>query len=324
MLHIYIFFILIISSKCRMYEGITIIQETILAKIQKLNLSTTINGTNGLLYKLAKKYIYFSYNDNKFDQINYISEIYNPIISILFNLSIHEYTNNIFDLNYFNNAFLTDKLITVNIDLNLLKLYKISEDFSFDVSYEIENITNNITIHFDDLIESDSFKYLFYEEKSFLYDNKTLNEYIKYTILNSLINKTKHMLIEYPEIDSLEYFKRLIDYTFFRSFYVVHYCENIQKLINYASVTGYNFNQIIKNDTHILLRDVKFDLKLSYLSDMDIEYYDEGEYNVKLKINELVISRDKNYTISYGKADDDCNLVILSEIIKITMNKIRI
>ena len=39
MLHYYIFFILIITSKCRLYEHISIIQEKILTKMQKSDLS---------------------------------------------------------------------------------------------------------------------------------------------------------------------------------------------------------------------------------------------------------------------------------------------
>ena len=61
--------------------------------------------------------------------------------------------------------------MTVNLNLNLIKLFKTSEDFSFDASYEMENTINNITIHFDNLNELDLFKYLFYEEKSPLYNN---------------------------------------------------------------------------------------------------------------------------------------------------------
>ena len=186
MLYIYIFFILVISSKCRLYDDISIIQETVLAKMKKSNLSIAINGTNEFIYKLTKKFIYLTYNDNKLDWKKYIAQIFNPKFTILFNLSIYEYTNNIFDIKNLNNAILTDKLVTININLNLIKIYKTSEDFSFDVSYEIENITNNISTHFDNLNELDSFKYLFYEEKSFLYDNKTLNEHIKNVTLSTL------------------------------------------------------------------------------------------------------------------------------------------
>jgi len=154
------------------------IQETVLSKIKKSNLSITINGTNEFIYKLTKKYIYITYRDNKLDRDKYIAQIFNPKFTILFNLSIYEYSNNIFDIKSLNNAILTDKLVTVNLNLNLIKLFKTSEDFSFDISYEMENTINNITIHFDNLNELDLFKYLFYEEKSPLYNNRTLNDHI--------------------------------------------------------------------------------------------------------------------------------------------------
>ena len=315
MIHTYIFFILVISSKCRLYNDISMIQETVLLKIKKSNLSIAIDGTNGFIYKLAKKYTYLTYSDNKLDKNNYISQIYNPKFTILFNLSIYEYTDNIFDLKNLNNAILTDKLVTININLNLIKIYKTSEDFSFDASYEMENTINNIAIHFDNLNELDLFKYLFYEEKSPLYDNKTLNDHIKYTILDTLINNTKQILIEYPDIDSFYYFKRLIDYGMMHQFSFFYYCKSIDKIIALAYLTSYNFNQIIKNDTHILFKGVNFGLKLSYLGEMYIGDYDDEDSDVILKIDDVTISRNKqNFIINYGKADDICNLDIFTNI----------
>lgn len=317
MLHYYIFFILIISSKCRLYEHISIIQETILEKIKKSNLTIIINGTNGFAYKLTKKNIFLTYISNTIISRKYIAQINNPKITILFNLSIYEYTNNIYDLKYLNNAIVTDKLVTINIYLNFIKFYKASEDFSFDVSYEIENITNNITIYYDDLIELDSFKYLFFEEKSILYDNKTLNDHIKYTILNTLINNTKNILIEYPEIDSFYYFKTIINIELTTSkFFIDYYCRSNEKVIINAMLTSYNYQQIIKNDTHLILKDLKFDLELFTLCDMFTEDCDDDNYKVQLKIDDIIISRKKNYEIIYGKADDQCNLEIFTNVTK--------
>ena len=314
MLPIYIFFILVISSKCRLYDDIYMIQETVLSKIKKSNLSITINGTNEFIYKLTKKYIYITYRDNKLDRDKYIAQIFNPKFTILFNLSIYEYSNNIFDIKNLNNAILTDKIVTVNLNLNLIKLFKTSEDFSFDASYEMENTINNITIHFDNLNELDLFKYLFYEEKSPLYNNRTLNDHIKYIVLDTLINNTKKILIEYPDIDSFYYFKRLIDYGMTNTFSIDYYCTNIDKLIIRAQLTSYNFNQIIKNDTHLIFIGAQFGMKLSYIGNMYIDYYDEGESDVKLIIDNITISRRQNYTIIYGKEDDKCNLVIFTNI----------
>ena len=123
-------------------------------------------------------------------------------------------------------------------------------------------------------------------------------------------------LIYYPECDSLFYFKRLIDYALISNFFVNYYCKSNQKIIDYASVTSYNYNKIIKNETHLLFKDIKFDLKLSYLGDMYIDYYDDEVSVVTLKIENITISRNKNYTISYGTADDKCNLEIFTNITK--------
>ena len=196
----------------------------------------------------------------------------------------------------------------------MIKIYKTSEDFSFDVSYEIENITNNISTHFDNLNELDSFKYLFYEEKSFLYDNKTLNEHIKNVTLSTLINNTKNILIEYPDIDSFYYFKRLMDYGMKLQFLIDYYCKKTDKVITHARLTSYNFHQIIKNDTHLIFIGAKFGIKLFYLGDMYIDYDIDDESDVTLKIDNITISRNQNYKIIYGKEDDKCNLEIFTNI----------
>jgi len=112
----------------------------------------------------------------------------------------------------------------------------------------------------------------------------------------------------------ITYFKRLIDYGMTNTFSIDYYCTNIDKLIIRAQLTSYNFNQIIKNDTHLIFIGAQFGMKLSYIGNMYIDYYDEGESDVKLIIDNITISRRQNYTIIYGKEDDKCNLVIFTNI----------
>ena len=314
MLFLYIASILLLIIICRIREDIYTIEENLLANIPKLNLSLNINGTNGFMYKFEKINIYFKYEEIQSDNLNKIILINNPKIKIFFNLTIYEYCNDILDLNYLKDSFLTDKIIIIDIKLKHIKFFQKTSDFSFDVLFNIENLTNSITIYFDNLDELDIFKYLIYEEESNLYNNKTFLEYLKLLALNNLIDEQKKRLAYYPECESLYYFNALINYTMSESrFYINYECKDMVSfgLLNYVSVKNFSYNEIYKNDSHVILKSI------DCLMEND---YDDEDYNSieKLKIDYITI--DNNYTINYGQLqnNDICILNAFKIVINIT------
>ena len=96
-------------------------------------------------------------------------------------MTIYEYCNDLFDLNYLKSALINEKTIIVDINFKDIKYFQKKSDFSFDVLFNIENLKNNITIHFDNLNELDMFKehlMLIYEEPSKFIENfKKINNY---------------------------------------------------------------------------------------------------------------------------------------------------
>ena len=230
-------------------------------------------------------------------------------------MSINEYCNDIFDLNYQKDSFLTDKIVIIDIKLINIKCFQKSSNFSFDVLFNIENLKNSISIYFDNLDELDIFKYLIYEEESNLYNNKTFLEYLKLLALNNLIDEQKKRLAYYPECESLYYFNSLINYILKeRRFYINYECKDMasDSLFNYAVVNNFSYNEIVKNDTHVILK--------SILCIMENEYDDEDYNSIeKLKIDYITI--DNNYTINYGETTN--NDICLLNAFKIVINKTR-
>ena len=318
MLFLYIAIILLLNILCRIREDINTIEKNILSNIPKLGLSLNINGTNGFMYNFEKINIYFKYEEIQSDNLNKIILINNPNIKILFNLSINEYCNDILDFTYKKDSLINDKIVVIDMNLKSITYFQQKSDFSFDVLFNIENLKNNISIHFDNLDELDIFKYLIYEEESNLYNNKTFVEYVKNLSLNNLINEQRKKLAYFPECDSLYYFNTLIGYILRRGNFFINYdCKemNSHNFFNYAGVKKFSYDEIVKNDTHIILKSIN--------CMMENQYDDEEDNLIEtIKIDYITIDNNyNNYTINYGKTKND-DICILNAF-KIVINKAR-
>ena len=126
---------------------------------------------------------------------------------------------------------------------------------------------------------------------------------------------TKKRLAYYPEFESLYYFNTLINYTLRESRFFINYeCKDMvsYSLFNYAKINNFSFNEIDKNDAHVILKSIDCIMENDY---------DDEEYNSieKLKIDYITI--DNNYTINYGQTKND-DICILNTF-KIVINKTR-
>lgn len=310
---LYISLILFSLRKCRIYDDIYTIREALLGNISKLNISFEINGTNDYKYKFKKKNIYFKYDRNITDNINDSIKIINPKITILFDLIIYEYSKDLFDIFSLRDSIITDKIIIANINMKSLTYFKKSKDFSFDLKYYIESIEKNVSISFDNLSELSIFKYLIFNEKSILYENKTFYDYLKIVVKNNLIKEMTKALIYYPECDSLYYFKYLINYLIDNRFFVNYDCTkyNNRKVIDYATLRYISYEEILKNETSIELKNIKCNLFTEFIN-YDYVYEDTLE---KFEIGNIIISN--NLIIKYGntQSENQCYLDILEIII---------
>ena len=93
-----------------------------------------------------------------------------------------------------------------------MKFYKKYDDFSFDFEYEIDNINNDVLLHFENIDKLNLYKYLFFEDKNDIYENRSLSDLIKVDIVNNFASAIQKYLIYYPVCDALYYFKTIVKY----------------------------------------------------------------------------------------------------------------
>ena len=302
---IFSFLILLLTNviNSRSYEAMSQIKRKIFLNLNDLYLDFIIYGTNNYAYHLQSEDIlyYFKYV--------FISEehkeilTFNTKINIIFNLNIYEYTPSIIDFTD-NNTQHSEKIIA-DINFNSLKFHKVFEDFSFGMKYNIENMDNDILINFENIDKLNTFKYLLLEEKSDIYEsNNNLFDFLKKSIINNLEKEINKSLVYYPECDSLNYFKSIIQYIKNEPF-TIDLKFNSYFIINKCKILEFNYDEITKNNRTIIFNNVIVKI---YMEIYSIDYYDYEEDDVSEETLPLLINYikiDENKTILYGKDKSD-------------------
>jgi len=312
MLFLFSFIIIILNIKSkRIYENIFDIQNGIISNISKISFSKIIYGTNDYNYKFESKNIIFKYDKNYTYNHNKTFLLHNPKMTIVFNLSIYENNTNLFDMD--SKDIIVSDIVIVNINFESITYFQEYEDFSFNLSYNLNDIKNNIIIYYNKIKEIDLFKYLIYNDINELYNNKTLYEYSKVIILNNILNEMKKNLFYYPECDSLYNFKLLYDYFLNKGFDMYVICE----ISNYYSgtIAKFNYKEITKENTTIILKNI--DIKIIYTESFD--YIDvEYEYTKTFVLNWIKLEKNLEIKFPYLSIMDNrnCLLEILKTIIK--------
>ena len=193
------------------------------------------------------------------------------------------------------------------------------EDFSFNLSYNLNDIKNNIIIYYNKIKEIDLFQYLIYKETNILYNNKTIYEYSKEFILNNILNEMKKNLIYYPESDSLYNFRMIYEYFLNKEFGIFVYCEH--SFYYRGKITFFSYEEIIKVNTTVILKNL--DIILMYKESSDYDKYDKDEFE-KPKLLELdKIQLEPNFEIIYPNLNEYeysyCLLEELKYIVKKTI-----
>lgn len=316
----YIIFLLLTLTKNRTYEPIEKIYTNLVQNIHELSFNFIINGTNDYSYFFKSKDILFF-----FDTI-YLSEpkkeiiFYNQHIKILFNLEIYENISNIFDLS--SKAIKHSEMITVDLGFKYLKFYQEFKDFSWGFDYNIENIKDNILVHFENIININIFKYLLFEEKKDIYENKTLIDFIKLNIINAFKESVLKSLIYYPECDEINYFNLLIKYFKNQIFLIDLKIYGIGYdffIVNKCKINEFNLGEIIKENKKIIFKNIQITMYL------EIYETDPNDYEKEIETEEIksfvidYITIDQKFNIQYGKSSIDENYVLDS--LKIIVNK---
>ena len=294
---VYIFLINFFSVPNRIYDSINIIKDELCNRIHNLNIKFDIQGTNDYLYKFESQSIIFNFDNGTYSDIDKNIKLSNKKIEIIFNLSIHELNDGIF--NHFNKNIIYTELIKVGIIFDLLRFYQSKPDFTFDVFYKIEDFNKNMVIYFDRINELEIFNYLINEDKNDYYENKTLYNLMKTNIVDNFMKEINKLLLIYPECDLLYDIKSYFDYLVRNLFKIDRV---VSEFVYYKETINYIHNQTtIRKDDSIILQNVNIGFDLIYYNAYAGEDDDMDDKKEKQVITLEYLSFDSNKNISFGR-----------------------
>ena len=263
---IFSFILLLWTINSRTYESIKIIQKNVIQNIHKLSLNFDVNGINDYTYHFESQDILFNFDGIFMDERQKEFRIYDQYVKILFNLKIYENHSNFFAFS--SNDIIYSEKIKVDIKFKQLKVFKEYNDFSFCFQYKINNLDNDIKIHFENIDKLNIFKYFLFEEKN-EFENKTLYDIMKINIISNFVNQINKSLIYYPECDSLDYLNTIVNY-FINMPFFLDYKFNVFFSINKCIVNSFKFDEIIKDNRTVVLKNIN----ISMYAEIYMENYD--------------------------------------------------
>ena len=307
MLIYYVFLLLLLSIKSRIYDTMNEIYFNLSKSIHKIPLQFVINGTNGFSYNFTSKDIFYYFKQININDVKKEINISNQNIKIIFYLNIYDYSDRIFDFS--EKELKYQETISVDILFKKLMFYELYDDFSFDFKYEINNYKEDVKINYENIDKLSTFNYLLFEERNDLYDNKTLNDLIKLNILSNFQEQVKKYLVYFPECDSLQYFKSIIYYfkgqLFPINLRIIYLQVETWMTIYECKVINFHYKEIIKNNRTIIFNNINVDAYFLIGFD-DPEDFDNERTIDEVKSFQIdKISIDNNKRISYGNAFDD-------------------
>lgn len=294
---VYIFLIIFFSIQSRLYDSIDVIKDELNKRIHNLNIKFDIQGTNDYLYKFESRSLIFNFNNGSYSDIDKNIKLSNKKIEIIFNLSIYESNDKIF--NHFNKKIIYTELIKIGILFDLLRFYQCKPDFTFDVFYKIDDFNEDVIIYFDRINELEIFNYLIYEETNDYYANKTLYNLMKTNIVDNFMKEINKLLLIYPECDLLYDIKSYFDYLV-RNLFKID--RTVSEFVYYKETINYIHNQTtIRKDDSIILQNVNIGFDLIYYNAYAGEDDDMDDKKEKQVISLEYLSFDSNKNISFGR-----------------------
>jgi hypothetical protein len=310
------FIILLWTIYSRTYESIMKIQKNVIKNIHKLCLNFDVNGTNDYIYHFESQDILFKFDGIFMDEKIKEFRMYNQYVKILFNLTVYEANPSFFDFS--SKDIIYSEKVYADIKFKQLKFFEEFNDFSFGFQYKIDNIDNDIKIHFENIEKLNIFKYILFEEKK-EYENKTLYDIMKINIISNFEKEMKKSLVYYPECDSLDYLNTIINY-FINIPFNLDYRFNSFFSINKCIVKSFIYDEIIKENRTVVLKNLNF----SIYSEIYMENYDGmndeifSEETVFVPLDFISINENKEIIFGKIRIFDDYYLEALKLIFKKT------
>lgn len=310
--------IIFLSIQSRNYETIYQIRTKLFPKFHDISIKFEIQGKNDYSYKFESQNILYTFTQYYVSDFEKNIIMRNQKMELIFNFSIYEVNDKIF--NYFSDDIVHTELIKVGILFQQLRFYQAKSDFSFDIKYKIQNIDDDMVIFFDNMNEANPFKYLLFEDKGELYENKTLYDLMKIKIVDHLIEGMSKILLTYPECDQLYHFNSLVQY-FTNNQFEIDF--NIGLYTYYrANINYMEHGEINKIGDILQLENIITRITLLYYNDYGIGVED---YNDSLEIRVIsfeYINIHKNLTIEFGELTK--GEIYVFDILKQIINKIKL
>ena len=158
MLIFYVFLLLLLSIKSRIYDTMNEIYFNLSKSIHKIPLQFVINGTNGFSYNFTSKDIFYYFKQININDVKKEINISNQNIKIIFYLKIYDYSDRIFDFS--EKELKYQEIVSVDILFKKLMFYELYDDFSFDFKYEINNYKEDVKINYENIDKLSTFNYL--------------------------------------------------------------------------------------------------------------------------------------------------------------------
>jgi len=320
MIFIQLSLLLIISIKSRTYDTITEIYKNLDKNIHKLSVNFNITGTNDYFYHFTSEDIIYYFDNIHLSESKKEIIFKNQYIKILFNLKIYEHNSRFFDFS--SNEFIYTEKISADIAFKYLKFYKIYDDFSFDFEYKIDNFNNDVLLHFENVDKLNFYKYLFFEDKNEIYENRTLNDLIKKFITNNFDKAIQKSLVYYPECDALHYYKTIVKYIDNQIFSIYLSVDGIgyyTSIINRCKILSFNYEEIFKENRIIIFKNVNITMLIDMFQTNPEDYEDELFIQETDKFIIDFISIDQNMEIKYGKSTSKEEYPL--DVFKLVVNK---
>ena len=157
MLIFYVFLLLLLSIKSRIYDTMNEIYFNLSKSIHKIPLQFVINGTNGFSYNFTSKDIFYYFKQININDVKKEINISNQNIKIIFYLNIYDYSDRIFDFS--EKELKYQEIVSVDILFKKFIFYELYDDFSFDFKYEINNYKEDVKINYENIDKLSTFNY---------------------------------------------------------------------------------------------------------------------------------------------------------------------
>ena len=293
---IYILLPIIISIQSRVYEDMYRIKSNLFPKFKDMSIKFEIPIKNAYYYQFESTNIIYAFTKYYIDDFGSRIILSNQPMELIFNLSFYEKCDEMFD--FYSDKLIYSELIRVGVTFYVLKFYQAKRDFSFNLTYKIEDLDNDVDIFFYYMKNVNVFNYLLFEDKNESFDNKNLYDFMKLKIVENLIKGMRKILIIYPECDALYHFNSLIDaFTdkIIKIDHVVTYINYYRAIINY-----FEYENINKINDIILYEKITSKITLIYYFDQGIgSEEDEDKYEPHILKFEY-LSINKNFKIEFG------------------------